>query len=118
MKWRAEIRCEAVHISWDKEDKLIYISTYHPTVKPVELMKYLIELFIGKGRIVLDPFSGVGTTHIAADLLGYLCIAIDAEIDYCQLGRRRSEWWRAHLAEYLTTGQIPIVKDTAMPLFE
>ena len=38
----------------------------HPTVKPVELMKYLCRLVTPKGGIVLDPFMGIGTTGMAA----------------------------------------------------
>ena len=38
----------------------------HPTVKPVDLMRYLIRLVTPKGGLVLDPFSGSGSTGIAA----------------------------------------------------
>ena len=44
--------------------------TEHPTVKPVELMKYLIRLVTRKKGIVLDPFAGTGTTGEAAILEG------------------------------------------------
>jgi len=90
----------------------------HPTVKPVELMRYLIKLFIGKGHVVLDPFLGSGTTHIAADLEGVKCIGIDAEKEYCEIAHARVIHWRKYKSEYLTTGQIPVVKDAAMPLFD
>ena len=40
--------------------------TEHPTVKPVELMKYLVRLVTRKEGIVLDPFAGTGTTGEAA----------------------------------------------------
>jgi len=90
----------------------------HPTVKPVELMRYLIKLFIGKGRIVLDPFLGSGTTHIAADLEGVKCVGIDAELEYVEIAQARVIHWRKYKSEYLTTGQIPVVRDAALPLFE
>ena len=88
------------------------------TVKPVELMRYLIKLFIGKDHVVLDPFLGSGTTHIAADLEGVKCIGIDAEKEYLEIAQARVIHWRKYKSEYLTTGQIPVIKDAAMPLFE
>lgn len=38
----------------------------HATVKPVDLMAYLIRLVTRPGGVVLDPFTGSGTTGIAA----------------------------------------------------
>ena len=48
----------------------------HSAVFPIELPSWFIKLFTRKNNIVLDPFSGVGTTGIAALLLGrnYICI--------------------------------------------
>jgi site-specific DNA-methyltransferase (adenine-specific) len=48
----------------------------HPTQKPLSLMKQLIEIHTNKGDIVVDPFSGSGTTLLAAlqlDRLAYGC---------------------------------------------
>ncbi len=42
----------------------------HPTVKPLELMKYLVRLITPKDGLVLDPFAGTGTTGEAAVLEG------------------------------------------------
>jgi|TARA_B110000483_G_scaffold141601_1_gene169077 site-specific DNA-methyltransferase (adenine-specific) len=42
--------------------------TDHPTVKPLELMKYLVRLVTPKDGLVLDPFAGTGTTGEAAIL--------------------------------------------------
>lgn len=51
----------------------------HPTVKPVALMAYLIELGCPRGGVVLDPFVGSGTTCVAAKKLNrrYIGIEID-----------------------------------------
>jgi DNA modification methylase len=38
---------------------------FHPTVKPVELMSYLVELFSIEGAIVLDPYMGSASSGIA-----------------------------------------------------
>ena len=42
--------------------------TKHPTVKPINLMRYLVKLITPKGGIVLDPFAGTGTTGEACIL--------------------------------------------------
>ena len=81
-------------------------------------MRYLIKLFIGKGDVVLDPFLGSGTTHIAADLEGVKCIGIDAEKEYLEIAQARVIHWRKYKSEYLTSGQIVTVKDNDMPLFK
>lgn len=54
----------------------------HPTQKPIELMKILIELTTIPGQIVLDPFCGCGTTCVAAKELGREYIGIEKEEKY------------------------------------
>ena len=62
---------------------------YHPTVKPLKLMSYLITLGSRQGDVVLDPFSGSGTTVLASQLLNRKCIAIEIKEDYCELSSQR-----------------------------
>ena len=45
-----------------KHNKVAMRLNTHPTVKPVELMKYLCRLVTPKGGTVLDPFMGSGST--------------------------------------------------------
>lgn len=54
----------------------------HPTVKPVELMKWLIPLVTPAGGLVLDPFAGSGTSGVAALATGRDCILIEREDTY------------------------------------
>ena len=54
----------------------------HPTVKPIALMEYLIKMVTPKGGIVLDPFTGSGTTGVASLQNGYKFIGIEKESDY------------------------------------
>jgi len=54
----------------------------HPTVKPVELMKYLIKMITPKGGIVLDPFAGSGSTLVAAKENGFGFIGIELTPEY------------------------------------
>ena len=61
----------------------------HPTVKPVELMRYLIRLVTPKGGTVLDPFMGSGSTGCAAMLEANQFIGIDITPEYVEIARRR-----------------------------
>lgn len=67
----------------------------HPTVKPLDLMRYLVRLVAPRNQLVLDPFAGSGTTVIAAVLEGLPVIGIDndAEYDYVTIARHRVAWW-------------------------
>ena len=64
---------------------------YHPTVKPLALMKYLIKLVSVKGAIILDPFCGSGTTAMGCKETGRRYIAIDNEKEYIEIAKHRIE---------------------------
>ena len=64
---------------------------FHPTVKPLKLMSYLITLGSRPGDTILDPFLGSGTTAIAAKQLGRECIGIEREEEYVEIARARLE---------------------------
>ena len=66
---------------------------FHPTVKPIALMRYLCRLVTPKGGTVLDPFTGSGTTGIAAKLEGFNFIGIEREAEYVQIANARIEAW-------------------------
>lgn len=59
--------------------------TAHPTVKPLELMRWLVRLVTPPGGTVLEPFAGSGTTAEACVLEGFRCIAIEREAAYLPL---------------------------------
>jgi hypothetical protein len=61
----------------------------HPTVKPLELMQWLVRLVTPKGGTVLEPFAGSGTTVEACLREGFDCIAIEREADYLPLIEKR-----------------------------
>lgn len=54
----------------------------HPTEKPIDLMKVLIENSSNEGEVVLDPFLGVGTTALACRELSRKCIGIELDEHY------------------------------------
>ena len=57
----------------------------HPTVKPLDLMRWLVRLVTPPCGTVLEPFAGSGTTAEACVLEGFQCIAIEREADYLPL---------------------------------
>lgn len=61
----------------------------HPTVKPVELMRWLVRLVTPPGGTVLDPFAGSGSTLIAATIEGFRSIGIEPEPDHLDIIRHR-----------------------------
>ena len=61
----------------------------HPTIKPLKLMEYLIKLVTTKNAIVLDPFTGSGTTLIACKSLGRKGIGIEMSKEYCDIAVKR-----------------------------
>jgi len=62
---------------------------HHPTVKPTELMRYLVRLVTPPGGVVLDPFCGSGSTGRGAILEGMSFIGIDLDAEYLEIARRR-----------------------------
>jgi DNA modification methylase len=63
----------------DADDRL---RSAHPTVKPVDLMQWLVKLVCPKGATVLDPFAGTGTTGAASFIEGCKAILIEREAEY------------------------------------
>lgn len=57
----------------------------HPTVKPLDLMRWLVRLVTPVGAVVLEPFAGSGTTAEACILEDRRCIAIEREAEYLPL---------------------------------
>ena len=58
------------------------IGSKHPTVKPVDLMRWLVRLVTPPGGTVLDPFAGSGTTGMACLAEGFDAILIEREAEY------------------------------------
>ena len=62
---------------------------FHPTQKPVELMKWCIQKAKSTEGIIIDPFMGAGATLIAAKQLQRPAIGIELEEKYCQIAADR-----------------------------
>ena len=63
---------------------------YHPTQKPIGVMKWVIEL-CPKSETILDPFMGSGTTGVAAIQMGRKFIGIEREPKYFDIACKRIE---------------------------
>jgi site-specific DNA-methyltransferase (adenine-specific) len=58
---------------------------FHPTVKPTDLMRYLIKLVTPPGGVVLDPFTGSGSTGKAAILEGFRFVGCEMTGEYAPI---------------------------------
>ncbi len=63
----------------------------HPTQKPLNLMKILIDLTTTENQVVLDPFCGSGTTLVASIDLKRKYIGIERDENYCAIAQKRIE---------------------------
>lgn len=61
----------------------------HPTVKPIKLMQYLINLVTPPNGVVLDPFMGSGSTGVAAKSLDLSFIGIELDAEYYRIAEKR-----------------------------
>ena len=62
---------------------------HHPTIKPTDLMLYLIRLVTPKEGTTLDPFMGSGSSGKAAIRGGFKFIGIEREAEYLEIAKAR-----------------------------
>ena len=66
------------------------ISLKHPAIFPSQLVIRLVESFTRSGQtVILDPFSGIGTTVLVAEMMGKLGIGLDISADYISKAKNR-----------------------------
>ena len=85
---------EAVSITGGDKDPL-----KHKGRKPINLMKHIVEMFTEKEQTVIDPFLGTGTTLIACELTGRVCIGAELSVEYCESIIKRWERLTDQVAE-------------------
>jgi DNA modification methylase len=73
----------------------------HPAMFPVELPWRCIKMHSDKGGVVLEPFSGSGTTIIACEQTGRKCRAMEITPEYCDVAARRFEEFTGQKAELI-----------------
>jgi hypothetical protein len=89
----------------------------HPTVKPVDLMRWLVRLVCPPDGLVLDPFAGSGTTLQAARAEGMRAVGIEREPSYLPLIRARLDA-RARTDTPPAAAAAGVVDDGPMDLFD
>lgn len=75
------------------------VANIHPTVKPIDLMRWLVRLLTPKRGLVLDPFTGSGSTGAAAVLEGARFHGIEREAMYVPIARARIKHWSLQTCE-------------------
>lgn len=65
------------------------VTNDHPTVKPNDLMRWLVRLVCRRGGVVLDPFMGSGSTGVACMDEGVSFVGIDMDEHYCEIAEVR-----------------------------
>jgi len=76
---------------------------FHPTVKPVSLMRHLVRLVTPRGGLVLDPFLGSGTTAVAALLENCQWVGCELTEDYWPIIEGRTAWAQTQVEKPATT---------------
>jgi len=83
------------------------VSHQHPTQKPLELMKRLVEMLTPENGLVLDPFAGSFTTAIACLETGRRYVCIEKEKDYFEIGMNRITQWHNEQLNKTGTHDLP-----------
>ena len=83
-QWYSD-RCQTNLLHFDKPK----CNDAHPSMKPVEMLVYLVQNSSRHGEIVLDNFGGSGSTLIACEQTGRICRMMELDEHYCDVIRRR-----------------------------
>ncbi|MCK1616589.1 site-specific DNA-methyltransferase [Bradyrhizobium sp. 159] len=101
--WYAVKKGKTGHWAGDRKQTTVWSishqksETGHGTQKPVECMKRPIENNSSPGQAVYEPFSGSGTTLIAAEMTGRACYAVELSPAYVDVAVQR---WQAFTGEF------------------
>ncbi len=82
--------------------------SFHPTQKPLGLMRWIIERHTRPSDVILDPYAGSGTTLRAAKDLGRRAIGVEIEPQYCEVAARRCA---QEVLDLSGTGAEPVLPD-------
>ena len=113
-------RCQTNLLHYDKPK----CNDQHPSMKPVEMLVYLVQNSSKHGEIVLDNFGGSGSTLIACEQTGRVCRMMELDERYCDVIRRRwAEFKYGEGCDWKTltpvvsdepvTGELPDIEDLA-----
>ena len=97
-QYQSEMKLPSIW-SFAKENR-VHINSHnikHPTVKPVLLLRRLVKLFTKTGDVVLDCFSGSGTTALATIQEGRQFIGCEKDSEYVEIANNRLATWKEDL---------------------
>lgn len=81
--------CFKYHPKTSRKERDAVVSNTHPTVKPIELMRWLVRLVTPPNGIVLDPFTGSGSTGVACMLEGFNFVGFEQSAEYVVIAEAR-----------------------------
>lgn len=82
-------------------------ANFHPTVKPLALMRWLCRLITPPGGRIIEPFMGSGSTICGAMLEGFAADGIDLDPDYVAISQARATHWRGEAIRLAEGGARP-----------
>lgn len=91
-------------------------ANHHPTVKPLQLMQYMIRLITPPGGTVLDPFMGSGSTGAACMLEGMQFVGIDITPEYIDIAEKRISYWQQRAFTPLIDAPVNVPKSIIKPV--
>lgn len=80
--------------------------TEHPTQKPLNIIQVLVQWLTNEGDTILDPFSGSGTTGVAALLNNRNYIGIELNPEYLEMSRKRLQNYAIEMPDELTQPKV------------
>lgn len=90
---RRTIQTFKVDTDYERKAREHPVANIHPTVKPIPLMRWVVRLLTPPGGLILDPFTGSGSTGAAAVLEGARFLGIERESAYVPIARARVKHW-------------------------
>lgn len=87
--------CECGECAWTEKTNP-RSANHHPTVKPIDLCRWLCNLVTPPGGLILDPFAGSGTTGCAAMLEGLRFVGYEQDPDYYRIAEARIKHWQLY----------------------
>ena len=83
-KWKSD-RCQTTVLEFNRPSR----NDVHPTMKPIDILLYLIGNSCNAGDVVIDTFGGSGSTLIACEQGGRICRTMELDEHYCDVIRKR-----------------------------
>jgi len=104
--------------SWERRDGRTSSlrANHHPTVKPLQLMQYMIRLITPPGGTVLDPFMGSGSTGAACMLEGVQFVGIDITPEYIEIAQKRISYWQQRAFTPVVDAPVNVPKSIIKPV--